>query len=124
MEVTCHRVAFINQGKVIRTSSLRTESGGPLAEAELSVEIRARPRAGWDAMRGGQWEATMEGLRKWAGELRVDGERVTLTLASEADVPEIARYLVANEIDVYELSPQRLSLEDLFMRLVRTEEEP
>ena len=124
VEVTCHRVAFINQGKVIRTSSLRTESGGPLAEAELSVEIRARPRAGWDAMRGGQWEATMEGLRKWAGELRVDGERVTLTLASEADVPEIARYLVANAIDVYELSPQRLSLEDLFMRLVRTEEEP
>jgi hypothetical protein len=39
-------------------------------------------------------------------------------------VPAITRYLVQNDADVYELSPQRLSLEDLFMRLVGTEEEP
>lgn len=124
VEVTCHRVAFIDQGKVVRTRSLLSESGGPLAEAELSVEIRVRPRDGWEAMRGGQWEAAMEGLRKWARQLRVDGERVALTLSSEADVPEITRYLVENEVDVYELSPQRLSLEDLFIRLVGAEEEP
>ena len=124
VEVTCHRVAFINQGKVIRTSSLRTASGGSLVEAELTVEIRARPRGGWEGIRCGEWEATIEGLRRWSRQLRVDGERVSLTLSDEADVPAITRYLVENDVDVYELSPQRLSLEDLFMRLVGTEEEP
>ncbi len=34
---------------------------------------------------------------------------------------EFTRYLVEHDVDVYALSPQKLSLEDLFIQLVGTE---
>jgi ABC-2 type transport system ATP-binding protein len=123
VEITCDRVAFINHGEVVHTSALRTASGECLVEGELTVQIRARPEGGWEAAPDGHWEAVTAGLRRWSEHVRVDGEHISLTLPGEADLPAIARYLVEHNVDVYALSPQRISLEDLFMRLVGTEEE-
>jgi hypothetical protein len=36
-------------------------------------------------------------------------------------VPGIARYLVANGVEIFELTPQRLALEDLFIQIVGTD---
>jgi hypothetical protein len=36
-------------------------------------------------------------------------------------VPEIVRYLVACGVDVYEVTPQRLSLEERFLEIVGTD---
>ena len=109
--------------QLARDSEPKAASGASLAGGELTVEIRACPRAGWDAIPDGRWEATLAGLRQWSDQMRVDRELVSLKLESEADLPEITRYLIEHDVDVYSLSPQRMSLEDLFMRLVGSKEE-
>lgn len=106
VEITCDRVAFIKHGKVIQTSSLKS-----LVEGELSVNIRAR----------GLSPAIAEGLQHWSSSVRLDGERIHLTLQGEADLPEINRYLVNQNVDVYEINPSRVSLEDLFIQIVGTD---
>ena len=94
-----------------------------MVEGELVVEIRARPQGVWDLTPDGRWETVVAGLGRWGKDVRAEGDRISLTLLGEADLPAITRYLVENEVDVYAVSPQRLSLEDLFMQLVGTEGE-
>ncbi len=106
VEVTCDRVAFIKHGRVIRTSPLQE-----LMEGELSVEIRVRNL---------QAEA-VEGLCRWAHNIRLDGEHLSLTLDGEGDLPAVNRYLVEQGADVYALRPQHVSLEDLFIQIVGTD---
>ncbi len=106
VEITCDRVAFIKNGKVIRISPLQT-----LVEGELSVEIHARNMQA-DAI---------SGLSRWSQNVRWDGEHLTLTLPGEADIPDIHRYLVSQGIDLYALKPQHVSLEDLFIEIVGTD---
>ncbi len=60
----------------------------------------------------------VNGLSQWTPLVRVDGERLTLTLSSSALLPEVVRYLVAKGADVYEVTPQRLSLEERFLEIV------
>lgn len=121
VEITCDRVAFIKQGEIVHTSSL--QAGAALADGGLAVQVRARPRGGWQASPDGQWDAIVAGLAHWDPNVRAEQEHIWLTVEGEADLPDIARYLVEREVDVYALSPQRMSLEDLFMQLVGTESE-
>jgi ABC-2 type transport system ATP-binding protein len=77
----------------------------------LSVEIRARSLTA---------EVVM-GLSRWSGNVRQDGERISLTLPSETVLPQINRYLVEQGVDVYALRPEHVSLEDLFIQIVGTD---
>ena len=88
VEITCDRVAFIRDGEVVETRQLNGES------------------------------EVVDGLSQWTPSVRVDGERLTLTLSSNALLPEVVRYLVAKGADVYEVTPQRLSLEERFLQIV------
>jgi ABC-2 type transport system ATP-binding protein len=106
VEITCDRVAFIKHGVVLRTSLLQD-----LVEGELTVEVRAR----------GLTPEVVSGLSRWSPSVRADGEHLSMTLPGEADLPEINRYLVNNGVDVYNLSPQNISLEDLFIQVVGTD---
>ena len=106
VEITCDRVAFIKHGEVIRISPLQT-----LVEGELSVQVRAR----------NLHPETLQGLERWSRNVRLDGENLTLTLAGEADLPDINRYLVEQGAEVYALRPQHVSLEDLFIEIVGTD---
>jgi ABC-2 type transport system ATP-binding protein len=106
VEITCHRVAFIKHGKVIRISPLQT-----LMEGEVSVEVRARNLR----------PETVAGLERWGSNVRLDGEHLTLTLSGESELPAINRYLVEQGADVYALRPQHISLEDLFIQIVGTD---
>jgi ABC-2 type transport system ATP-binding protein len=106
VEITCDRVAFIKHGEVIRISPLQE-----LVEGELSVEVRARNLR----------PEVLAGLDRWAKNVRSDGEHLTLTLAGEADLPLINRYLVEQGVDVFALRPQHVSLEDLFIQIVGTD---
>jgi ABC-2 type transport system ATP-binding protein len=116
VEITCDRVAFIRHGEVVQIRALRGEA---VVAGELNVQIRATPPA---AMSPAAWLVVIDGLAQWGQNVRVDQGLVSLTLPGEADLPQITRYLVENGIDVYAVSPQKLSLEDLFMQLVGTEE--
>jgi hypothetical protein len=48
----------------------------------------------------------------------IEDEQLTLTACSQDVLPEILRHLVAGGADVYQFTPQRLSLEDLFMKIM------
>ncbi len=106
IEITCDRVAFIKHGEVLKVSELQT-----LVEGETSVTIRAQ----------GFTPAIVQGLSQWSCDLRADGNQITLTVSDEAALPAIARYLVAHDVQIYALTPQRLSLEDLFIQVVGTD---
>jgi ABC-2 type transport system ATP-binding protein len=106
VEITCDRVAFIKHGEVLHVSPLKT-----LIEGELTVEARVRnlkPEA-------------MTGLDRWSRNSRLDGETLSLTLASESDLPAVNRYLVEQGVEVFALRPQHIALEDLFIQIVGTD---
>jgi ABC-2 type transport system ATP-binding protein len=103
VEITCDRVAFIKDGEVVESRELHGES-----EEQTTVSIRAV-------------NVTVEvlnGLSQWSSSARTEGDRLTLTLSSNSLLPEIVRYLVAKGVDVYEVAPQRLSLEERFLEIV------
>jgi ABC-2 type transport system ATP-binding protein len=106
VEITCDRVAFIKHGEVLRVSDLKA-----LASGATGVRIHAR----------GITPDTLAGLSQWAQEVRLDGDQVSLSVADEAALPAITRYLVAQNVDVYGIAAQRLSLEDLFIQIVGTD---
>jgi ABC-2 type transport system ATP-binding protein len=103
IEVTCDRVAFIRHGEVIRLLTLST-----LDAEQTTVSIRAR----------GLSAETLSGLSQWGSAVEVDGEMLTLRVASEASLPEMTRYLAASGADVYAITPQRRSLEEIFIETV------
>ena len=115
VEITCDRVAFIKHGEVLRTSSLQSlsaEAGSSLKiEGEISLSIRA----------GGLTPEVVSGLDRFGRDVRADGEHLTLTVSDDDLLPEIARYLVTAGAELYALTPQRISLEDLFIQVVGTD---
>jgi len=106
VEITCDRVAFIKHGEVVHLSELKT-----LVSGGTRVTVRA----------GGLTAETVAGLARWGSDVRQDDQQVTLTVAGEAALPELARYLVAAGADLFALTPEHLSLEDLFIQIVGTE---
>ena len=106
VEITCDRVAFIKQGEVLYTSQLKS-----LIDGETSVTIRCSEAA----------PAILSGLEQLGKNVRADGDTITLTVSEEAALPAITRYLVAQGLDVYAITPQRLSLEDLFIQVIGTD---
>jgi ABC-2 type transport system ATP-binding protein len=103
VEITCDQVAFIKDGEVVAHRDLRTQR-----DDEVRVAIRARKLS----------PVALAGLAKWSASTHSDGERLTLTMRSASELPEILRYLVEAGADVYEFTPERLSLEDLFMKIM------
>jgi ABC-2 type transport system ATP-binding protein len=103
VEITCDRVAFIKDGEVVETRQLNGE-----CEEQTTVSIRAVNVS----------REVVNGLSQWSPSVRSEDERLTLTLSSHALLPEVVRYLVAKGADVYEVAPQRLSLEDRFLEIV------
>jgi ABC-2 type transport system ATP-binding protein len=106
VEITCDRVAFIKHGEVVRLSDLKT-----LVEGETRVVVRA----------AGLTPEVLAGLAQHGRDVRPDGAQVTFTVSSEADLPAVARYFVERGCDLYALTPQKLSLEDLFVQIVGTD---
>ncbi len=107
VEITCDRVAFIKQGEVVRVGPMNM-----LKEGSINVEIR----------HGGLSERISAGLGQW-GRIIESQDGVTRLAVEDTHVlPSINRYLVEQGVDVFALSPQRLSLEELFIQIVGREE--
>ena len=103
IEVTCDQVAFIRDGEIVTTRDLRSWQ-----EEKVRVTVRARKLA----------PQIIAGLSTWAACDQLDGETLTLTASSREALPEILGYLVQSGSAPYEFTPQRVSLEDLFMEIV------
>jgi ABC-2 type transport system ATP-binding protein len=115
VEVTCDRVAFIKHGEVVETRELNS-----LLESQTVVHVRA---SGLTAAE------TIAGLQQWGTAVVCDPtvgqngspagtQRLKLTVNSSESLPEILRYLVGRGAEVYEFTPQRLSLEERFLEIV------
>ena len=106
VEITCDRVAFIKDGEVVETRQLSDDTN-----QQTTVTIRT---ANVTAEIAG-------GLARWSRLVRTEGDYLILSVSSGAVIPEIVRYLVAKGADVYEVTPQRVSLEERFLEIVGTD---
>ncbi|MDX1612870.1 MAG: ABC transporter ATP-binding protein [Candidatus Promineifilaceae bacterium] len=108
IERTCDRVAFIRQGKIVQVARL--------AELEAqTVELILRV--------GQPSPSLLTGLEQFGTHIRQESNsgRIRLHLTDEQQIPALTRWLVDQEQAVYELNPQRLSLEDHFIQIVGQE---
>jgi ABC-2 type transport system ATP-binding protein len=103
IEITCDEVVFIREGEVITRRDLRA-----VQEEEVRVVARARNVT----------PQNLAGLAPWCTSTQLDGEQLTLMTRSPEALPEILRSLVAAGADVYQFTPQRMSLEDLFVSIM------
>jgi ABC-2 type transport system ATP-binding protein len=103
IEVTCDQVVFIRDGEIVTTRDLRGWH-----EEKVRVKVRARKMG----------PQIIAGLAQWAACDVLDGESLTLTARSREVLPEILNYLVQSGSVPFEFTPQRVSLEDVFMEIV------
>jgi len=103
IEITCDQVVFIREGEVVTSRDLRT-----VTEEEVRVAVRARNLP----------DQVVERLAPWATSPVVDEERLTFTARSQESLPEILRCLVASGAEIYEFTPRRMSLEELFVSIM------
>jgi ABC-2 type transport system ATP-binding protein len=103
VEITCDNVVFIKHGEVIGSRDLHSSPDG-----EIHVHIRARNLR----------QEVLSGLAPWASSVQWKDERLSLITSSVDVLPEILRFLVSSNVDVFEFSPQCLSLEESFLKIV------
>lgn len=103
VEVTCDRVAFIKEGEVVETRELKD-----IAEEQTAVKVKAKNVC----------PGAIAALGQMALSVRAEAEWLTLSLASIDVLPEVVRCLVEKGASVYEVTPQRLSLEERFLQIV------
>ncbi len=138
VEVTCDRIAIIKRGRVARLGTLAelTRQGVEveIAAAGLTPEIEAGLRQ-WGRIVTGVAADTGDrgsgGGGPGAGARREDAagqteapaaiQRIVMAVASEEVVPALAAYLFRAGAQIYALAPRRLSLEELFLRVMEEE---
>lgn len=103
VEITCDTVVFIKQGQVIGSRDLRSSPDG-----EIHVHVRANNLR----------QEILPGLQQWANSAQFEDDRLTFLTDSMDALPEILRYLVSSNVDIFEFTPQRLSLEESFLKIM------
>ncbi len=103
VEVTCDTVVFIKHGQVIGCRDLRSAP-----EGEIHVHVRARNLC----------QEILPGLSPWTTTAHLQDDQLTLSTSSLDCLPAILRYLVCSNVDVFEFTPQRLSLEESFLKIM------
>lgn len=103
VEITCDRVVFIKHGEVLETKQLNSGANETVHIAIRAAHVTAE---------------LLSGLASRVGPIEVEGDTLKFHVCSEAVVPEITRYLVTHGVDIYEITPQRLSLEQWFIKIV------
>ncbi len=103
IELVCDRVAIIDHGRVVREGIL-----SQLLNSQLEIQLRI----------GDLNQAILDALQAASASLAVDGRQVRVAVADEEAIPLLAEAVVRNGGRLYELSAHRLSLEDLFVRVI------
>jgi ABC-2 type transport system ATP-binding protein len=108
VELTCDRVAFIREGAIIRVAAL-----DELEKERVQITIRV----------GQPTPSLMAGLAQFGDGVTLDkvSGRLRMTLNSEQRIPDLVKWLVDENQALYELSPERLSLEDQFLEIIGDE---
>ena len=108
VEVTCDRVAFVKRGHVVREMSLHEQTQTLEVELKLSA-VSAE---------------LLRGLSQFGRNVQQQNGLVHLQTDSEESLPQIARWLVAQNIGIYQLAAHKPSLESLFLEVMGEDERP
>lgn len=103
VEITCDQVVFIKQGEVVGTRNLHDSPDG-----EIQVLVRAANLT----------PETVAGLSRWCLSTNLAADRLAISTKSFEVLPDILRHLVTAGANVYEFTPQRLSLEESFLKIM------
>lgn len=108
VEVTCSQVAFIRQGRVVRSGTMRELSAG---------WVRTRLRLNTVP------PDLLAELTRWGENVEQVGQQeVMLTLSDEERLPELNAWLVGQGLRVYTIAPHHFSLEELFVQIMQPEQ--
>ncbi|MBV9959114.1 MAG: ABC transporter ATP-binding protein, partial [Acidobacteria bacterium] len=104
VEQLCNRIAIIDRGRLLYEGSLEK-----LIAAEKLVRLRVdRTEEAYALLSG---EESLEVLR--------NGDRALYVRLTDEQIPHVNARLVARGILVSELTPQRETLEEVFLRLTK-----
>lgn len=106
IQLMCDRVAILNGGRIVTEQRVEDLVSG----AAASVVVRVND------VEGALQIAAIAGVRA-----EVMTENQVRMVMSDQDIPGLVRELVAHQLDVYAIEPERNSLEDAFLHL--TDEE-
>lgn len=106
VEQSCDRVALIRDGRVVGMYEM-----GAWQSAQTEVEVKV---ARMNSM-------AMERLGSLVQDSRLDGQLLRLRVATTDCLPDVVRCLVEAGVEVFSVVPQRVSLEDLFLRTMGTD---
>jgi ABC-2 type transport system ATP-binding protein len=127
VEATCDRVAFVKRGRVIEDLALADAPKGLDVELKVGVSDTA-VLAGLSAYGElGDLAAVAEARERDGAGVGGAGTAtcvVRVRLASESALPELAPWLVARGIALYELRVRRKSLEESFIEIMGEDQTP
>lgn len=118
VSMTCERVIIINNGRIVAVdtpSNLTSQlSGGERVEVEVTGPVVSLPGL----------LADIPGVRNVIlGEPKGGHDRALIEISPEEDIrPLLVRRLVSSGFDVYQISAQAMSLEEIFLKLTTEEE--
>ncbi len=105
VEMICDLVAIVDRGQVVRQGPL-----GELMGSTLQVEVRAQPMTA----------ALRQALAGFGAVVSAEAERVVLSVASSALVPQIARCVLDHGAQLHGLTSVAPTLEEVFVRSVQS----
>jgi ABC-2 type transport system ATP-binding protein len=108
VEATCDRVGFVKNGRVVHELELASVQG------TLDVELRL----------GAVDDALLEGLAGFGTDVKRDDAFVRMHATAESVLPELARWLVARGVALYELRCRRKTLEEWFVEVMGEDQRP
>ena len=103
IEVTCDRVVFIKDGEVVASQDLHASAG-----EQVRVVVNARNVS----------QKAIEGLAEWGTSANYENERLVFTARSKDVLPDALRHLVWSGVEIFGFTPERMSLEDLFVKIM------
>jgi len=108
VEITCDRVVFIKHGTVVKSIALKEIEQGA-TQVEIRVGALSADRAELE-----------RGLAQFGTEVCLDTDRIHLMMPNQTALPELARWLIGQGLDLYALTPHHASLEEMFLQIVGT----
>jgi ABC-2 type transport system ATP-binding protein len=103
VEMVCDSVAFINKGIIIKQGKM-----DEILESKVVLDIKA------DNIN----KVIIDKLNEIDRDMIINTNKIKINLQCREDIPKIAALIIENGGSLYELTPNRGSLENLFMSLM------
>ena len=120
VSMTCERVVIIDKGKVVAEDTPEQLTANLKGSEKLALEVRGPEKEIKEKLQ------SIAGVKKVTFHSGNGNEKVIFHIESELNVdvrPELAKAVVQNDWELFEMTPLGMSLEDVFLHLITTEKE-